>query len=155
MAFSSGLVARASEDRLNIWHNTHVVCGSQRCRNNRNLRLHGLGKLTPFDRPDAARIGRQAIEHRQQEIPILHVRDAQHPRKRSRMERSDPNFTIPYDAPSAYELADSSYAPLILGNIWTLAASSAHVRMRTPMAFAANLSFVLKSLPADGTGAAR
>jgi hypothetical protein len=24
--------------------------------------------------------------------------------KRSRMERSDPNFTIPYDAPSAYEL---------------------------------------------------
>jgi len=71
------------------------------------------------------------------------------------MERSDPNFTIPYDAPSAYELADSSYAPLILGNIWTLAASSAHVRMRTPMAFAANLSFVLKSLPADDTGAAR
>src|SRR5215813_7660692 len=35
--------------------------------------------------------------------------------KRSRMERSDPNFTIPYDAPSAYELADSSYSPLILG----------------------------------------
>ena len=27
--------------------------------------------------------------------------------------------------------------------------------MRTTMAFAANLSFVLKSLPADGTGAAR
>ena len=40
----------------------HVICDSQRLPNNRDLQLHGLGKLTSFDRPDAARIGRQAIE---------------------------------------------------------------------------------------------